>query len=87
MCPHILGYKNGRAQALFYQYAGTSKSGLGPAGSDRNWRCIPIDGLSAVEIVVGPWHTCPYSRPQTCIDRVEIEVTSTPQEVSPWPRQ
>jgi hypothetical protein len=75
MCPHVLGYKNGRAQCLFYQFAGGSQSGLGSLGSDQNWRCLPLDGLTAVEIVAGPWQSSPYSRPQTCIDQVEIQVT------------
>ena len=28
MCPHVLGTKKGRHQALFYQFAGGSRSGL-----------------------------------------------------------
>jgi hypothetical protein len=38
MCPHVLGWKRGRAQCLFYQFDGTSESGLGPVGSPRNWQ-------------------------------------------------
>ena len=32
MCPHVLGTKKGRPQALFYQFAGSSRSGLSPDG-------------------------------------------------------
>ena len=46
MCPHVLGFKDGRRQALFYQFGGTSSSGLEPLGSPKNWRCIPIDKLT-----------------------------------------
>src|SRR5262249_60435745 len=48
LCPHVLGYKNGREQCLFYQFGGTSETDLGPAGSPSNWRCISVAGLSDV---------------------------------------
>ncbi|MFO0949928.1 MAG: hypothetical protein U0835_02010 [Isosphaeraceae bacterium] len=71
LCPHVLGYKRGRAQALFYQFGGTSNSVLGPPGDFRNWRCIPVDEMTRIEVVEGPWYTAwNHSRPQTCIDRV-----------------
>ncbi len=75
MCPHVIGTKGGKRQALFYQFGGTSKSGLGPDGSPENWRCIPIDQLQDLEIRRGPWHTAPdHSRPQTCVDQIDVEV-------------
>jgi hypothetical protein len=75
MCPHVVGTKNGRAQALLYQFAGGSSSGLGPDGSPDNWRCLFIDELSGVTTNKGPWHTAPnHSRPQTCVGQIDIEV-------------
>lgn len=75
MCPHVLGTKRDRRQALFYQFGGTSKSGLQPDGSPENWRCIPVDELQNVRTRKGPWHTAPnHSRPQTCVDRIDVEV-------------
>lgn len=75
MCPHCIGWKNGRRQALFYQFGGGSSTGLGPPGSAANWRCIPIDGLRNVSVADGPWHTSPnHSRPNTCVDEVDVEV-------------
>ena len=72
MCPHVLGYKSGRRQALFFQFAGGSKRGLPPGGE---WRCIPIDGLSNVTTRQGPWYTGQsHTKPQTCVDQIEIEV-------------
>ena len=44
MCPHALGSKNGRKQALFYQFGGESSKGTVTPGSTFNWRCIPIGG-------------------------------------------
>ena len=75
MCPHVLGWKHGRQQALFYQFGGGSKSGLDPVGSPKNWRCIPIDALLIHEIRDGAWHTAPnQSRPQMCVDVIVAEV-------------
>ena len=74
MCPHILGVKGGRPQALFYQFGGGSSSGLGPDGSDENWRCIPISGLTEVSVRAGDWHTAPTRWEQTCVDVIDIDV-------------
>ena len=75
MCPHVIGLKNGREQALFYQFGGTSSSGLAPVGSFANWRCIPIAGLSEVSVRDGDWHSySPHTQQQTCVDIVDVEV-------------
>lgn len=76
MCPHVIGLKNGKEQALCYQYGGESKSRpIQADGSKENWRCVEIARVSGVEIVDGPWHTAPdHSRPQTCVDDIDVEV-------------
>jgi hypothetical protein len=77
MCPHIVGMKNGRAQALFYQFAGGSSIDLEPDGSPSNWRCVIVAELSEVSVrkSMGEWHTASnYSRPQTCVDSSGIDV-------------
>lgn len=72
MCPHVIGMKNGRPQALFFQFGGTSSSGLPP---DGEWRCIPIEGLDRVVSQAGEWHSAPnHSQPQTCVDIIDVEV-------------
>jgi hypothetical protein len=73
MCPHVLGTKNGRPQALFFQFAGESARGLRPGG---DWRCLPVDELTAVSLHDGPWHTDDrYGRAeQTCVGEVDIAV-------------
>lgn len=71
MCAHVIGTKNGRHQALFFQFAGESSSGLPPGGE---WRCIPIEGLSQVSARPGEWHTTSHTLPQTCVDVVDVEV-------------
>jgi hypothetical protein len=75
MCPHVIGTKNGRQQALFYQFGGTSSSASIVPGSNANWRCIPIGGLLDVEIKVGEWYTSSdHTKPQTCVDVIDVEV-------------
>lgn len=82
MCPHVLGLaKDGREQALFYQFGGASQKGLAPLGSPDNWRCIPLDGLSNVTVRDGPWFTeAPSStlrfrlRGQDCVATIDVEV-------------
>jgi hypothetical protein len=75
LCPHVLGTKRGRRQALFYQFGGESQSGLGPLGSATNWRCIPVDELSDVRTRDGQWFTADdHSRPETCVDYVDVQV-------------
>lgn len=75
MCPHVIGTKGGREQALFYQFGGTSSSGAIIPNSSKNWRCIPIEGLSDVSTRPGPWHTgANHSRTQTCVDNIDVEI-------------
>jgi hypothetical protein len=74
MCPHVIGRKNGREQALFYQFAGTSSSGEIIPGSKKNWRCIPINGLRVIEIKDGVWHTSiEHTQKQTCVDDIDVK--------------
>lgn len=75
MCPHAVGYKNGKLQGLFYQCGGSSSSGLSPVGSPRNWRCIPLAAIQEVSMQEGEWATCSeHSSRQTCVDQVILEV-------------
>lgn len=75
MCPHALGTKAGRQQALFYQFGGMGSRGPVTPDSPNNWRCIPIEGLTNIELHAGEWHTADnHSRAQTCVDQIHIEV-------------
>lgn len=75
MCPHVLGMKNGKEHALFYQFGGGSRSGLAPNGSPANWRCIDILKLANVQTKQGTWATAAnHSRPQTCVGDIDVEV-------------
>jgi hypothetical protein len=71
LCPHVLGTKDGRRQALFFQFGGGSSSALPPGGE---WRCIPVDGLEDVVVREGPWHTgAGHHYPETCVDTIDVE--------------
>jgi len=77
MCPHVIGTKRGRPQALMYQFSGGSSVGLESNGSPSNWRCVIVDELTEVSVrkSKGEWHTASnYSRPQTCVDQIEFDV-------------
>ncbi len=66
-------------QVLCYQYGGDSQSGLKPAGASDNWRCLAVENLSDLELLDGPWQTAEnHSRPQNCIEEVEIDVDDFP---------
>ena len=70
MCPHVIGWKDGKPHALFYQFGGQSSSGGLP-----QWRCMNLEELSNVSAVPGPWFTDhSHSRPQTCVDQIDAEV-------------
>ncbi|MGA2019532.1 MAG: hypothetical protein ABSH02_03010 [Candidatus Sulfotelmatobacter sp.] len=77
MCPHVIGRKSGHPQALLYQFAGSSESGLKPDGSTSNWRCLRVDELSEVSIRKSDrkWHTASnYSVMQTCVDEIDVKL-------------
>jgi hypothetical protein len=76
MCPHTLGTKNGVAHCLFYQFGGESSSAVIVPGSEKNWRCIAVDGLTNVSVRDGDWYTAGnHRRPQSCIDTIDVEVS------------
>jgi hypothetical protein len=81
LCPHVLGRKSGRLHVLFYQFGGTSNSGLpvAPEGAG-DWRCLAVEKLSQVELSAEAWHTQQCSRRQTCIDEVDFDVDAQPGE-------
>jgi hypothetical protein len=81
VCPHVIGMKDGRTQALLYQFAGESRSVLRPDGSPDNWRCVRVGELSHVSIrkSQGEWHTASnYSAIQTCVHEVDVRVGTKP---------
>lgn len=72
ICVHVVGWKDGREQALSFQFAGQSSKGLSPGGE---WRCMDVGQVSNVQLRDGSWHTgATHSKPQTCVDKIAAEV-------------
>lgn len=81
-CPHVLGTKNGLEKLLTYQYGGGSSSGLPPGGE---WRCLFLSDARNVEIIEGEWHSgANHSRPQTCVDEIDVQVYVDPTTSVPY---
>jgi hypothetical protein len=80
-CPHRLGRNRlGQDRVLCYQYGGESESGLAPAGSPENWRCVVFEKLRRVELLNGSWTTAPnHSRPATCVVEADIDADDQPE--------
>ncbi len=79
-CLHRLGRnREGQPRVLCYQFGGESESGLKPAGSPANWRCIALDQLSGVKFLSGAWQTAPnHSRPASCIVDADVDAEDYP---------
>jgi hypothetical protein len=81
-CPHRLGQnKEGKLRVLCYQYGGESESGLQPAGSPANWRCIVLEKLRRVKLLLEDgWHTAPnHSRSASCVVKPDIDAEHHPE--------
>jgi predicted DNA-binding transcriptional regulator YafY len=73
LCPHVLGFKNGRERVLAYQFEGESNSNLPPGGE---WRCLHLDDVLQAGMRDGDWHTGErHGTAQTCIDIVDVDVS------------
>ena len=80
-CPHRLGRNSaGQLRVLCYQYGGESESGLQPAGSPANWRCVALEKLSQVRLLEGAWRTAPnHFRPASCVVDADIGAEDQPE--------
>jgi hypothetical protein len=80
LCPHVLGRKSGRLHAFFYQFGGSSNSGLPVMPEVGGWRCLAVEKLSQVELRAEAWHTEPRSSRQTCVDEIDFDADSQSEE-------
>ena len=80
-CPHRLGRNRaGQLRVLCYQYGGQSESGLQPADSPANWRCLVLEELSQVKFREDAWRTAPnHSRPASCVVDPDIDAEVYPE--------
>lgn len=64
--------RNGRPQVLAFQFGGQSSKGLPPGGE---WRRMRVDNIMSVVARNGQWFTGDrHTRPQTCVDQIDLEV-------------
>jgi hypothetical protein len=78
-CPHAIGFKQGVAHCLAYQFAGQSRSRVIVPHSPDNWRCVLVDALHDVRVREGPWYTAyNFVEPSSCIDEIDVAVVSWP---------
>lgn len=72
LCPHAIGWKDGRRRAIAFQFDGESSSGLRLGGE---WKCIPLDEVHDSAVKPGPWRSAPdYARMLACFDVLELAV-------------
>jgi hypothetical protein len=81
ICPHALGWKNGKAMLLGYQTGGHTHTGTLPAAPNNRWRNFFIDDIEVVTAEEATsWQTADNynaAHPFNAIDELTIAVTPT----------
>jgi hypothetical protein len=73
VCPHVLGWKNGRAKALVYQTAIIGTTSHDP----RGWRSLFVDEIEEPTMTDERWQSAPNYTPDcTSVDILAAAVTS-----------
>jgi predicted nucleic acid-binding protein len=74
VCPHILGYKDGKETALVFQFEGESSRGLATRG---DWRCLSLMEVHDAVTRDGRWYSAGrHSQRQRCADDVYVDVNT-----------
>ena len=75
LCPHALGWKNGRAKVLAYQAGGATNQGVLSHDHQQRWRSLFVDQIEDPVITDGEWESADnYTPASNCIDELELEV-------------
>jgi hypothetical protein len=78
LCPHALGWKDGRPMLLGYQTGGQTSTGALPADPRQRWRCLFVDEVEHVLVDMNaPWDTADNynpAHPFPAIDQVALAV-------------
>ncbi len=81
VCPHALGWRNGKAMLLGYQTGGYTTTGRLAAAPNNRWRNFFIDEIDAVTAEdATSWQTAANynpAHPFNAIDELTIAVTPT----------
>jgi hypothetical protein len=79
VCPHALGWKNGRPKVLSYQSGGTTSQGQLSADPRQRWRSMFVDEIEGPMITDHDWQTATnFSLDSNCIDTLDIAVDPAP---------
>lgn len=79
LCPHALGWKNGRPTVLAYQAGGTTSQGPVPADPRQRWRSLFVDEIEDAVLIDHPWQTAEnYRRHFNGLDDIEVEIHEWP---------
>jgi len=79
ICPHALGWHNGRAMVLGYQTGGQTTTGALPADPRKRWRCMYLDEIDQVVRAdpASPWQSADnynHSQPFPAIDEIAFAI-------------
>ncbi|MCA1700369.1 MAG: WYL domain-containing protein [Actinobacteria bacterium] len=79
VCPHALGWKNGRPMLLAYQTGGHTTTGRLPADPQRRWRNLFVDEIDHVALAepTTNWDSADNynpARPFNAIDTVSLAI-------------
>lgn len=76
LCPHALGWKNGRAIVLCYQAGGDTSRGPLPVCPSQRWRSLFVEEIADAVITDEAWQTASnYSHHFNAIDQVELQIS------------
>jgi hypothetical protein len=76
LCPHALGWKNGRPKVLSYQAAGTTSTGGLPDDPRQRWRSMFVDEIDELMVTEHRWESADNNQVATsnCFDQLELAV-------------
>jgi hypothetical protein len=76
ICPHALGWKNGRLVALVYQSEGSTSSGKLPTDTGQRWRSMALDDIENPTLIgQGSWKSAAnYSAESLPMDQVLLTI-------------
>lgn len=75
VCPHALGWKNGRVVALVYQCDGMTSEGPIATSPRQRWRSLFLDDIEHAGMASGVWQSADnYSLDTILMDTVVVAV-------------
>jgi predicted DNA-binding transcriptional regulator YafY len=80
VCPHALGWHNGRAMVLGYQTGGQTSTGTLAAHPRKRWRCMYVDEIDQIVDADpdSPWQSADnynHWQPFPVIDHIATAIT------------